>query len=206
MSLFCLLWTPLFYLFKRSVSPAGESGSGGVWALLLGSIVALAQFFLGSFVNPGGFGLSRWVSGCIDIVTLPAIVPLLVYLGLTSLRIVSGAPDFTNFALLWLIPGGALRAVSWSAQGDPILLVLVPLLWTAIVMGVPFFSGLILNAPQWWIIISSGLAALVLPLLAATVYWAFFSQRTFMGFLLFFAAIIPLGVSVVLGIIRNSCD
>jgi hypothetical protein len=204
MSLFCLLWTPLFYLFKRSVSPAGESGSGGVWALLLGSIVALAQFFLGSFINPGGFGLSRWVSGCIDIVTFPALAPLLVYLGLIKARIVSGAPDFANFALLWLIPGGALRAVSWSAQGDPILLALVPLLWTAIVIGIPFFAGLILNAPRWWIIIPSGLAALVLPFLAATVYWAFFSQRTLMGFLLFFAAIIPLGVSVVLAMVENS--
>ncbi|GHV91812.1 hypothetical protein AGMMS50268_23150 [Spirochaetia bacterium] len=202
MSLFCLLWTPLFFLFKRSLSPAGEAGAGGVWALLLGSIVALAQFFLGAFVNPGGFGLSRWVSGCIDIVALPAALPLLVYLGLISLRIISGTPDFTNFALLWLIPGGALRAVSWSAQGDPILLALVPLLWTAIVIGVPFFVGLILNGPPW-IMIFSGLAALVLPFLAATVYWAFFSQRTLMGFLLLFVTIIPLGVSTVSSMVRE---
>ena len=173
MSLFWLLWTPLFYLFKRSLSPASEAG--GVWALLLGSVVALAQFFLGAFVNPGGFGLSRWVSGCIDIVTLPAVLPLLVYLLLIGLRIISDAPDFTPgahtaFALLWLIPTGALRAVSWSAQGDPILLVLVPLLWTAIAVGVPFFVSLILDRPPFWLLIPSALAALVLPFLAATVY------------------------------------
>jgi hypothetical protein len=203
MSLFCFLWTPLFYLFKRSVSPSRESGAGGVWALLLGGIVALAQFFLGSFVNPGGFGLSRWVSGCIDIVALPAAAPLLVYLGLVSLRFLSGTPDFTNFALLWLIPGGALRAVSWSAQVNPILLVLVPLLWTAIVMGVSFFAGLALGRRRWWIMIPAGLGALALPFLAATVYWAFFSQRTLLGFILLFVTMIPLGVSIVSGMARN---
>ncbi|GHT67215.1 hypothetical protein FACS1894110_12290 [Spirochaetia bacterium] len=203
MSLFCLLWTPLFYLFKRSVSSASGAGSGGVWALLLGSIVALTQFFLGSFVNAGGFGLSRWVSGCIDIVTLPAVLPLLVYLLLIGLRLITGTPDFTNFALLWLIPGGALRAVSWSAQSDPILLVLVPLLWTAIVVGLPFFVGPILDSPPLWLLIPSALGALVLPLLAATVYWAFFSQRTILGFLLLFVIIIPLVVSMVHGMMKE---
>ncbi|MDR0731669.1 MAG: hypothetical protein LBF63_08370, partial [Treponema sp.] len=63
MSLFCLLWLPLFYLFWRSVSPAGESGYGGVWALLLGSVAAIFQFFYGAFIQAGGFGLSRWLSG-----------------------------------------------------------------------------------------------------------------------------------------------
>ncbi|GHV45723.1 hypothetical protein AGMMS49546_32220 [Spirochaetia bacterium] len=203
MSLFCLLWTPLFFLFKRSLSPAGEAGAGGVWALLLGSIVALTQFFLGAFVNPGGFGLSRWVSGCIDIVALPAALPLLVYLGLISLRILTGTPDFTNFVLLWLIPGGALRAVSWSAQGDPILLVLVPLLWTAIAVGIPFFLGLIINTAHRWVIFPAGVGILALPFLAATVYWAFFSQRTLMGFLLLFVTIIPLGVSTVSSMVRE---
>jgi hypothetical protein len=78
MSLFCLLWTPLLYLFWRSISPTGESGAGGVWALLLGSFFALFQFFFGALVGPGGFGFSRWLSGCIDVITLPALLPLLV--------------------------------------------------------------------------------------------------------------------------------
>ncbi|GHU18212.1 hypothetical protein FACS1894163_09970 [Spirochaetia bacterium] len=127
MSLFCILWTPLFYLFRRSVSPVASAG--GRWALLLGSIMALAQFFLGALVSPGGFGISRWVSGCIDIVALPVLLPLLVYLALIGLRIISAdTPEFADFALLALIPNGVLRAISWSVPGDPILLVLVPLL------------------------------------------------------------------------------
>jgi hypothetical protein len=201
MSLFCLLWTPLFYLFKRSVSTGGVAR--GVWALLLGSIVALAQFFLGALVNPGGFGLSRWVSACVDIVALPAVLPLLVYLGLMSLRVIPGAPGFsesacTSFALLWLIPNGILRAVSWSVQSDPILLVLTPILWTAIAVGIPFFAGLILDGSRRYTALFFALAALVLPFLSALVYWAFFSQRYTWGFALFFIVMIPAVVSIVM--------
>ena len=137
MSFFCFLWIPLFYLFWRRF--AADSAGGGVWALLAGSIVALLGFFLGSLVEPGGFGFSRWLSGFVDIVALPALAPLLVYLLFVLLKIVSGTAGFANFAMLWLIPCGAIRALSWSAQNDPILLILVPLLWTSIALGIPFF-------------------------------------------------------------------
>jgi hypothetical protein len=75
MIVFCLLWLPLFCLFWRGVSPE-MSGKGGVTALLLGSITALVQFSLGSLVNPGGFGFSRWLGGLVDIVVAPAVLPL----------------------------------------------------------------------------------------------------------------------------------
>jgi hypothetical protein len=194
MSLFCFLWMPLFYLFRRSLS-ADSGGSGGVWALLLGSIVALIQFFLGSLVDPGGFGLSRWVSACVDIVSLPAALPILVYLLFTMLRFFSGAADFTSFALLWLIPGAAIRAVSWSAQNDPILLVLAPLLWTAIAVGVPFFIACI-DGDRIPALILAGLGILALPLTAATAWWAFYSQRTLLGGLFLFITLIPLVLSM----------
>jgi hypothetical protein len=195
MSLFCLLWTPLFYLFRRSISSREEAGSGGILALLLGSLVALLHFFLGALINPGGFGLSRWLSGCIDIVVLPALLPLPVYFVLTRFRIVSGKVDFTNFALLWLIPGGALRTVGWSAQGDPILLVLVPLLWTALAVGFPFCAGLIFRRRLGLLLPLLVLAALGLPFLAATVYWAFFYQKLIWGYLLLLITVIPSGLS-----------
>ncbi|GHU91598.1 hypothetical protein FACS189476_12270 [Spirochaetia bacterium] len=137
------------------------------------------------------------MSGSVDIVALPVLLPLLVYLALIGLRIVLDTPEFTDFALLALIPNGVLRAISWSVLGDPILLVLVPLLWTVIATGLPFFVRIVLDSPPWWILISVALAALVLPFLAVTVYWAFFSQRAILGFILLFAALIPLVVSVV---------
>jgi hypothetical protein len=198
MSLFCLLWTPLFYLFRRSISRGGEAVSGGIWALLLGSLVALLQFFLGALINPGGFGFSRWLSGCVDIVVLPVLLPLLIYLVLTSLRLFSGNADFTSFSLLWLIPGGALRAVSWSAQRDPILLVLVPLLWTVLAAGIPFCVSRIFHCKRRILVFLLILASLALPPLAASVYWAFFYQKLVLGYLLLLAAAVPLGLSCTL--------
>jgi hypothetical protein len=195
MSLFCLLWTPLFYLFRKAVISEGNAGFGGVWALLLGSVWALTRFFLGSLVDPGGFGLSRWINACIDIVSLPAVLPLAVYFLFLCLRIVSDSADFTGFTLLWLIPEGVMRAVSWSAQRDPALLVLVPVLWTAIAVGIPFFIRIIPETRNFGIVLAV-LGALALPFLAAAVYWAFFAQKLPLGFVLLFITIIPAGTSI----------
>jgi len=196
MSLFCLLWMPLFYLFWRSVTRT-DTAAGGVWALLAGSVIALIQFFLGSFVDPGGFGLSRWMSGFIDIVVLPALLPLLVYLFLVSFKVITGTFDFANFALLWLIPLAAIRTVNWSSMNDPILLVLVPVLWTAIAAGIPFFINIILNS-RIYIIIPASLAILVIPFASASSYWAFFSQKSLLGFWSLLVAAAPMLVSLLL--------
>jgi hypothetical protein len=191
---------PLFYLFWHALAK-GNASSGGVWALLLGSIVALVQFFLGNLVNPGGFGLSRWVSACIDIIALPAVLPLLVCLVLFLTKALSGAVDFANFALLWLIPGAAIRAVSWSAGNDPTLLVLAPLLWTAIAVGVPFFINLFLRFFRWYVIIPCGLCILALPFAAATSWWAFSSQIVFYGVLFLVISFVPLIFSMIFSLV-----
>jgi hypothetical protein len=193
---------PLFYLFWRSITPLGTESSGGIWALLLGSIVTILQFFLGSFITPGGFGFSRWVSACIDIVTLPAVLPLGVCLLFSRLKVLSGPIDYTNFALLWLIPASAIRAVSWSGRNDPILLLLTPLLWTAIAVGIPVLIKLFSGRLKWLLIpISLSIAAI--PLLAAASFWAFFSQKTELGFLFCFITLIPLGITVINSFYRS---
>ena len=199
MSLFCLLWIPLFYLFRRSIS--GE-GAGGVWALILGSITAIFQFFLGDLVNPGGFELSRWLSGFVDIVSLPVLLPMAVYALLVLFQAFSGNLDFANFILLWLIPVAALRAVSWSTQSDPILLVLVPLLWTALAAGISFFINCMMSYPRWLTVIPSSLGILALPIAATTAYWALFSQQPLLGYSLFFVSLVPMTVSVILEFLR----
>jgi hypothetical protein len=203
MSLFCLLWMPLFYLFRRSIT-GGEGSAGSVFALLLGSIAAIFQFFFGSLVSPGGFGLSRWISGFVDIVSLPALVPLIVCLFCAIFRVFAGTPDFVNFTLLWLIPAAALRTLSWNSRNDPILLVLAPLLWTAIALGIPFFMNIIGSRGRLPVIIPAVLAILAIPVLAAAVYWAFFSQKTVLGFCLFFITLAPMVVSVVSSMMKNA--
>jgi len=194
MSVFCLLWVPFFFLFRRTFA---GGGGGGVWALLLGSITAILQFFLGYMISPGGFGFSRWLFGFIEIVSLPVLTPLILYALLYFLRGVSGSADFADFALLWLIPVGALRAIGWGPTNDVILLVSVPLLWTALAVGIPFFINLTANNFRWYTLILSVLCVLILPLSAATCYWAFFSQQTWLGFLMLFVTHIPLGLSFV---------
>jgi hypothetical protein len=194
MSIFCLLWVPLFFLLRRTFT--GGGASGGVWALLLGSITAILQFFLGYIISPGGFGFSRWLFGFVEIVSLPVLIPMILYALLCVFRGFSGDADFANFALLWLIPVAALRAIGWGATNDTILLVTIPLLWTALAVGISFFINWTANNFRWYTLIISFLCILILPVSAATSYWAFFSQHTALGFLLLFATHIPFGLSI----------
>ena len=203
MTLFCLLWVPFFYLFWRSIS--GNTSAQGVWAFLVGSVVALLQFFLGPMVEPGGFDLSRWASGCIDIVVLPALAPLLVCFILYCLKMTNGSADFANFALLWLIPGAALRALSWSSLQDPIFLVLVPVLWTAIIVGVSLFIVVIQNS-RVPVKVLSFLAIFIIPFAAASSYWAFYSQKTNMGIIFLAVAAAPMFVFVVLSFFLSTSE
>ena len=197
MSFFCLLWVPLFYFFRRSI--AGAGGSSGVWALLFGSITAIIQFFLGYLISPGGFGFSRLLFGFIDIVSLPVLVPLFIYAFLFLIRGFKGKAEFANFTLLWMIPVAALRALSWSSNNDPVLLITVPLLWTALAAGISFLINLIIDNFRWYKIAVIP-CILILPAIAAAAYWAFFSQQTLYGICLLFAAHIPLILSFIFDI------
>jgi hypothetical protein len=200
MMLFCLLWPPLFYLFWRSLNE--QERTGGTWALVLGSIVALVQFFLGSLINPGGFGFSRWVSAYVDIVALPATLPFIVSLVFFIFRIISRESNFTNLAFLWLIPVAALRALSWSAQNDPLLLLGVPVLWTFVIVGMGFFIQMIQESRE--IAAVPAIAGVIaLPFLAATAYWALFSQYTAVGLVLFVLTLVPASASLFIAFLEG---
>jgi len=195
MTFFCLLWVPLFYLFRRSLVGAGST-SGSVWALLLGSITAIVQFLLGYIFSPGGFGFSRWLFGFFEIVSMPVLIPFIAYFIMYIFGGFSDA-DFANFTLLWLIPVGALRALSWSSMNDPILLVMTPLLWTAIAVGISYLIIWMTNSYNPFISVLAVLCMILLPAVASTAYWAFFSQQTLLGFLLLLVAHVPFGLSFV---------
>jgi len=192
MTYFCLLWVPLFYLFRRSL---GGGGSGSVWALLLGSITAIIQYLLGYLFSPGGFGFSRWLFGFFEIVSMPVLLPFIVYFVMYTFGGFSAEVDFSSFTLLWLIPVGALRALTWSSMNDPILLVMTPLLWTALAVGISFLIQWMINSYNILITILAVFCMILLPIAAAAAYWAFFSQQTLIGFALFAAANVPFGLS-----------
>jgi hypothetical protein len=201
MTVFCFLWTPLFYLFWRSLHD-DSALEGGTWALLVGMVVAFFWFFLGSFINPGGFGLSRWVSACIDIVALPVALPYVICVIFALFRIISTQSNLTNYAFLWLIPVAAVRALGWSSQNNPVLLMGVPVLWTAIAVGIGFFIRIVQNG--WGVkFIPAILGALALPVLGATAYWALFSQLNLLGISLFVLCLVPMGFSLVMSFLER---
>ncbi|MDR2495467.1 MAG: hypothetical protein LBD24_09630 [Spirochaetaceae bacterium] len=174
---FCLLWVPLFYLFWSAVAAEGHTGAKGILALSLGSIVALAEFFLGAFVEPGGFGADRWASGFVDIVAVPVLLPFAVFLLLLPLRL---SRDFASFALLWLIPDLAIRLVSWSASNNPLLLIIVPLLRTALGVGVSFCLNLMMTGKASKVM-AGFLGIPLLSFTGTTSYWAYFCQDEPLG-------------------------
>jgi hypothetical protein len=203
MILFCFLWTPLFCLFWRSITAPEAENSGGIWALLLGSAAAFVRFLTGSFISPGAFGLSRWLSVCVDIVALPAVLPLAARWLLVRLRALGRTGDWAGFALLWLIPGAVMAAATRSGLNDPSLLALALVLRTAIGAGIPFFTGMT-GKPNRALGVLRALAVTILPFLAATSYWAFFSQRTWLGILLFVPALLPVVISAAVNFTRQA--
>ena len=199
MHIFCFFWIPFFYLFRRTVS--GEGTSRGIWALILGSIAAIFQFFGDGLIEPGGFGVSRWMSGFIDIVALPVLIPVIVCSILVLVRVFSGSEDFCGFTLLWLVPFAALRALGNSMQ-SPVFLVLVPLLWTALAVGIPFFINCIMGALRWQVIVPCAFCILALPVAAVSSYWAFFSHRMLHGTIFLVATALPMLFSLILDFLR----
>jgi len=176
-------------------------------ALVGGSVAALIQFLFGPFVEPLGFELSRWMNGFVDIVTVPALMPILLCAFFIIFRLIKKDTeffqnlDFTAFALLWLIPTGAVRAFGWSAQSDPAHLILAPILWASIAIGVPFFIDFY-KYRHVLVIIPASLGVLIIPFAATSAYWAFYGQDTFFGYIFLLVAAAPMLVATVLSIIR----
>jgi hypothetical protein len=194
MSIFCLLWIPVFFLFRRSIS--GVKTGMGWWALLPGSAAVFLYYLTGPFIAPVGFGLSRWLGGFIDIVSLPVLVPIVFCVLMAALRLFPSDVDIGGFTLLWLVPLAFYYSVDKYLLYSPLMLVLVPLLWTAQALGVSFFIGCILMYRRWYVIVPSILSAAALPLIASSSWWAFYSQRMTAGCLSLFISMAPALVSL----------
>jgi hypothetical protein len=176
MSVFCLLWIPLFFLFWSALVPYTIDVSGAL-AVVLGSVVAILQFFFGNLIVGGAFGRERWIGVFVDVAALPALLPLLVYALFLLLRIAKDPTGFGSFSLIWLAPSGILRTVQWGAENDPAKLLLIPVLWTSIAVCVSSFINLWLRKKTLAVAACSMAGAALIAPLAATVYWAFFSQK-----------------------------
>jgi len=199
MGFFCLLWIPLVYLLRRLL--ATENGAGGVWALIFGSLVVIIRFFAGPLVDPGAFGFYRWLSAFVDIVSVPVLAPLVLYLLFVEMNLLSPRTDYIGFTLVWLIPVSAFRVTTWISSPSPVMLVLVPLLWTALAVGIPVLFAQARKRGEWYSAAPFVFGMAVLPFSAATSWWAFFSHRPLTGVLFLLITVAPAIVAVVLAVL-----
>ena len=195
MILFCLLWVPMFYFLIRSISIERENRSG--WALFLGGVAVILLILFGEFIEPVDFGIYRWLNGFVDIVSLPALLPFFICLLLAAIKKNMAETDFLGFALLWLVPFSLYRSGDWSSLGTPLMLVLVPVLWTIQVCGIAFFIEYMIQNPKIKVIIPSVIGIITIPIIAATSWWEFFSNSSLSGSLLMSAIFLPASISLI---------
>jgi hypothetical protein len=188
---------PAFYLFWITIRPV-DSNSGELWALLTGSIAALARFFIPAAVDTYGFGISRYLSAFIDYVSFPVLFPMIVAALTARLYPRSGITDYTGFTLLALVPVALVCSALWSSRRDILRLVCTPLLWTAIITA---FYPLIQIFRNGWrreglfgrgilCKIIAVLGMLICMLLPPAVWWNFFRQKYIYGFALLFPLLV----------------
>jgi hypothetical protein len=190
MSLFCLFWTPLVLLLWVSLNSESRGNSGGILAFVLGSLISVLHYLFYPPINGAGFGLSLWSFALINIVLIPVVLPFLLFVLLAIPGFFKGKADTAKFVFFALIPAGIIRAIGWSAQNDPLYLVLVPLLWTMLALGISFFARLVRESSFPWII-PLLLVILLMPLIAAAVFWAFYGQMSMAGFILLAVLAVP---------------
>jgi hypothetical protein len=201
MNFFCLLWAPLFYLFWISLGPLNAVNSGGLAALFFGCVWAVVRYTTGPWIFPGEFGFSRWLSALVDTVGLPALAPFLFFVLFAALKITPSPGNPSGFALLWLIPEGILRSISRAGRHDPVFLALVPVLWTSLALGIPFFVRILLGTRVFQKAFGLfGIAAL--PAMAVTCYWAFFGRYFPLGWVLFAVTLMPPFFSIIVSLCR----
>ncbi|MDR2786113.1 MAG: hypothetical protein LBB83_09400 [Treponema sp.] len=189
MSFFCLFWTPLVLLLWVSLNSGNRGDSGGVPALVLGTLVSVLHYLFYPVINAAGFGFSLWLFALVNIVLIPAVLPFLIFALLSVPGFIKSETDPAKFALFALVPAGIIRAIGSSAQNDPLYLVLIPLLWTMLVLGISFFVQLVRESfsPRIPLLV----AIFLLPLIAAAGFWAFYGQMITAGYILLAFLSIP---------------
>ncbi len=190
MSLFCFLLVPLFLSFRHSLGYERGGRKGLTLAFALALAAALLSRAIGDVVPAGLFGFLRWAHLFADRSALPALLPLAAWYALKRFRGAAFDAERTDFILVWLIPVAALRAVTRSAGGDFSDLVLAPLFWIAIAVGVPPLIDAV--GKEYGIrAFASAASAVLVPILCVTADWAFFAHLPLIGLLAFAAGVAP---------------
>ena len=194
MSLFSLALPLVFFLFWKSLSDDNRVSPGGIWALVLGTVLAIVQYMFRPVISSGEFGLIQWLAGFVNIIALPVLAGLVVCLLFKLLNLFSSGMNITNFLLLWCIPFGIFWTMAYSKSTEPLYLVIVPLLWVGMAVGFGFFISKIGEVSTFTAVFCIA-GAVILPFVAATAYWFLFCQNYLLGYMLFGAALVPMVIN-----------
>ncbi|MDR1786842.1 MAG: hypothetical protein LBR16_00090 [Treponema sp.] len=200
MRIFCILWLPLCFLFRRAARQ--EDARGSIRAFLLGYAIAAFRFLTGGLLPAGEFGLSRWLSAAVDGMAIPVLVPILVYAVCRLCGFFRGV-DFSSFVTLAVCPIAAAQGFFWNDANDMLALVITPFLWSAVAAGIPFIVDLTVPSRRLLLIIPAGILSLALPFAAATCWWAFFCREIPLALGLLAAAGLPFIVSIVTAVVSS---
>lgn len=187
----------MVYFFRRSLKNSGPFRGEHLFSVALALVVALLLEALGPLVESRGFGLSAWFHGAVDYFILPVFLPLGIWTLVKKERGRRLSIDAVDFTLLWLVPVSIIGCIRWSVQVESLHLVLIPLLWSALAVALPFLVTLAresLGSRAFF----SVLSVILLPLVAITAYWAFFGQRILIGLLCTLLSLAPMVVQFVL--------
>ncbi|MDR1866776.1 MAG: hypothetical protein LBQ77_00745 [Treponema sp.] len=178
MGVFCLLWIPFFYLLWCSFSIKRHGYL--LFALIYGGVTALGYHTIPPFLQAGTFGFSRWLFILVNNIAVP-LTPALFAAGVFVLF--KRKIDSTGFILITLIPVAAIHAIDRSILYHPLYTVLLPILWTTLAVGIPFYArGMTKKSPLM------ALKLLGIPLLigaSSMSLWGFFVQETVIGIVSF---------------------
>ncbi len=181
------------YFFRRSLKNAGPFRGEHLFSVAVALVLGLFWDSLGPFVESRGFGLSAWFHSAVDIIGLPLLLPLGFWALVRKERGRRLSIDAVDFTLLWLVPLSIIGCVRWSVQVEPLHLVLIPLLWSALAVSLPFLVELARENLGFKAFLSV-LGVILLPLVSITAYWAFFGQRIVIGLLCTIVSIAPMVV------------
>lgn len=191
MIVFCILWVPFVYLLFRSLLP-GKSGNIGLLVLvfLINTLISFFKYLNGPVIQSDAFGFIRWLYYFVDILSLPVLVPLLLGLFIFMYLKRGSLYDVMEFTLVYLIPESFFRAIIWSEIPDPVLLVAVPVLWTALALGLPYLLMLFMEEIGFLSYGSLSMAILIVPL-ANTALWLLYEHAVLPGGLLLLLVLLP---------------
>lgn len=164
--------------------------TGGIWALILGCIFAVVHYIRSPLITSGEFGFLQWVIGFVDVIVFPSLIALVICLIFTFLKMFSATINAANFMLLWCVPFGVFQMMSHSTQAGVLYLVIVPLIWISLAVGLRFFIYMIPLVKRW-IAVFCVIATVLLPFIAATAYWALFCHNDIWGYTLLAIMMLP---------------